>query len=89
MSEVEKKVREELGKIIDKDGFEIAGDANLIEDVGMDSLNILEVFGMIEEQFQVVVDSEKIPEMQTINDIVGIVEEGRGKEGKERELQEV
>ena len=79
MSEIEKKVREELGKIIGKDGFAISEDANLIEDVGMDSLNILEVFGMIEDTFKVLVDSEKISEMKTIKDIVSIIEESKNK----------
>ncbi|MDQ5984016.1 MAG: Acyl carrier protein [Eubacteriales bacterium SKADARSKE-1] len=79
MSEIEKKVREELGKIIGKDGFAIPDDANLIEDVGMDSLNILEVFGMIEDTFKVLVPSEKISEMKTIKDIVSIITEAKNK----------
>lgn len=79
MSEIEKKVREELGKIIGKDGFAIPEDANLIEDVGMDSLNILEVFGMIEDTFKVLVNSEKISEMKTIKDIVSIITEAKNK----------
>lgn len=79
MNEIEKKVREELGKIIGKDGFAIPEDANLIEDVGMDSLNILEVFGMIEDTFKVLVDSEKISEMKTIKDIVSIITEAKNK----------
>lgn len=79
MGEIEKKVREELGKIIGKDGFAIPENANLIEDVGMDSLNVLEFFGMIEETFKVLVDSEKISEMKTIKDIVTIVTEAKNK----------
>ena len=77
MNETEKMVREELGKIIGKDTDEISKDANLIEDVGLDSLNVLEVFGMIEEKFNVVVDPEEISEMKTINDIVNIIENNK------------
>lgn len=79
MNEIEKKVREELGKIIGRDGFAIPEDANLIEDIGMDSLNVLEVFGMIEENFKILVGAEKISEMKTIKDIVTIVSQTKDK----------
>ena len=49
MSETEKIVREELSKIIGKDTDQISKDDDLIECVGLDSLIILEIFGMIEE----------------------------------------
>ncbi|MBR1779112.1 MAG: acyl carrier protein [Clostridia bacterium] len=77
MRETEKIVREELGKILDKDTSQISIDANLIEDVGMDSLNVLEIFGMVEEKFNVVVDTDKISELKTIGDIVEIIEENK------------
>ena len=53
MSETEKIVREELSKIIGKDTDQISKDDDLIECVGLDSLIILEIFGMIEEKFNI------------------------------------
>lgn len=77
MSDTEKMVREELGKIIGKDTKDIPKNANLIEEVGLDSLNILEVFGMVEGKFNVVVEPEKISELRTIEDIVNIIENNK------------
>lgn len=77
MSDTEKMVREELGKIIGKDTKDIPKGANLIEEVGLDSLNILEVFGMVEGKFNVVVEPEKISDLRTIEDIVNIIENNK------------
>lgn len=79
MCETEKIVRDELAKILGKDTDQISSDANLIEEVGLDSLNVLEIFGMVEEKFNVVVDPEKISELKTIKDIVNIIEENKKK----------
>ena len=78
MNETERLVREELGKILGRDAMDIPSDANLIEDVGLDSLNVLEIFGMVEDTFKVLVDSEKISGIQTIADIVNVIEESKG-----------
>ena len=72
MSETEKIVREELSKIIGKDTDQISKDDDLIECVGLDSLIILEIFGMIEEKFNIILAPEKVSEMKTIGDIVNI-----------------
>lgn len=77
MNDTEKMVREELGKIIGRDTNDISKDANLMEDVGLDSLNVLEVFGMVEGKFNVVVEPEKISEIRTIEDIVNIIENNK------------
>lgn len=77
MNETEKMIREELSKITGKDTDQISKDANLIEDVGLDSLNVLEVFGMIEEKFNIIVDPEEISELKTINDIVNLIENNK------------
>lgn len=77
MSETEKIVREELGKIIGKDTEQISKNDDLIEHVGLDSLIILEIFGMIEEKFNVILAPEKISEMKTIEDIVNIIESNK------------
>ena len=77
MSETEKIVREELSKIIGKDTDQISKDDDLIECVGLDSLIILEIFGMIEEKFNIILAPEKVSEMITIGDIVNIIESNK------------
>ena len=77
MNDVEKIVREELGKIANKDISGISSEDNLVEHVGLDSLSILEVFGMMEEKFNIVLEPDKISELQTISDIVRLIEENK------------
>lgn len=74
MNNVEKLVREELGKILNKDVSDIPIDADLVEEVGLDSLTVLEIFGMVEDKFGIVVDVSNISSMKTIKDIVDIIE---------------
>lgn len=75
MNQTEKIIREEIGKLLETDGTEIPGDASLIKDVGLDSLNILEMFDLIEEKFGIMIEPEKFAVMKTINDVVRIIEE--------------
>lgn len=77
MTDIEKIVREELGKIANKDISDISSEDNLVEHVGLDSLSILEVFGMMEEKFNIVLEPDKISELQTIADIVRLIEENK------------
>ena len=72
MNDIEKAVREELGKIIKVDIMNISGDDIISEVAELDSLSILELFGMLEERFKVTLPPEKVAEMKTINDIVKI-----------------
>ena len=74
MNDIEKAVRKELGKIIKVDIMSISGDDNISEIAELDSLSILELFGMLEERFKVTLPPEKVAEMKTINDIVKIIE---------------
>ena len=77
MTDIEKIVREELGKIANKDISDISREDNLVEHVGLDSLSILEVFGMMEEKFNIVLEPDKISELQTIADIVRLIEDNK------------
>ena len=77
MNETERIVREELSKITGKDLTQISKDDNLVEQVGLDSLSILEVFGMMEEKFNIILEPEKISELKTIADIVNLIEDNK------------
>ncbi len=79
MNQTEKIIREEIGKLLETDGTKISGNASLIKDVGLDSLNILEMFDLIEEKFGIIIDSKNFAEMKTINDVVRIIEECKSK----------
>ena len=77
MNEIERIVRKELGKLTKADVMNMSIDEDISEYTGLDSLSFLELFGKIEEKFKILVPPEKISEIQTIADVVKIVEESK------------
>lgn len=77
MNEIEKFVREELAKLTKADVMNMSDDENISEYTGLDSLSFLELFGKIEEKFQILISPEKISEIQTIKDVVKLIEENK------------
>ena len=74
MNEIERIVREELGKVAKVDTMALSDDANIPEIADLDSLSILDLFELMEERFGIVISPEKVIEMTTIKNIVRIVE---------------
>ena len=77
MNEIEKVVREELGKLTKADVMNMSIDEDISEYTGLDSLSFLELFGKIEEKFKILVPPEKTSDIQTIADVIKIVEESK------------
>ena len=75
MNEIERIVREELGKVAKVDTMALSDDANIPEIADLDSLSILDLFELMEERFGIVISPEKVIEMTTIKNIVRVVEE--------------
>lgn len=68
--EIEQLVREEISRLTKKDGNAIDGDMHLGDGLGMDSLYMLEMYAMIESTFGVMIPTEKLQYMNTVNKIV-------------------
>ncbi|MBQ8444458.1 MAG: acyl carrier protein [Clostridia bacterium] len=54
---------------------DIKDDANVIEDLGADSLDIVELLMSFEDEFKVSIPDEKLEELKTIPQIVAIIDE--------------
>lgn len=54
---------------------DIKDDANVIEDLGADSLDIVELLMSFEDEFKVSIPDEKLEELKTIPQIVKVIEE--------------
>ena len=63
-------VSKQLGADIDN----IDDNTNIMDDLGADSLDVVEMMMAIEESFGVSVPDEEIPNLKTIRDIVEYVE---------------
>ena len=54
---------------------EIKDDANVIEDLGADSLDVVELLMSFEDEFNVSIPDEKLEELKTIPQIVKVIDE--------------
>lgn len=72
-SEIQKRVKEVVGNVLEMDASEIADDANFIFDLGADSMQSLELIAGFEEEFNVELDEDKALEVQNLDDAVDFI----------------
>ncbi|MBE6551142.1 MAG: acyl carrier protein [Ruminococcaceae bacterium] len=68
------KVKTLLAKQLEMKVEDIADDMNIIEDLGADSLQIVEMLMTIEEKFNIVVPDEDVPELKTVKSVAAYIE---------------
>ncbi len=68
------KIVDIIAKQLRADAEEITEDTNIMEDLGADSLDVVEMLMAVEESFGVAVPDEEIPNLKTVRDIVEYVE---------------
>ncbi|HEY7585333.1 MAG TPA: acyl carrier protein [Candidatus Deferrimicrobiaceae bacterium] len=67
---VEKKVKEIVAEQLGKDEGEITTSASFIDDLGADSLDIVELVMKMEEEFGIEIPDEEAEKIKTVNDVV-------------------
>lgn len=68
------KIKEIIAKQLNKDISEIKDDAEIVKDLGADSLDIVEMVMTIEEEFNVAVSDDKAVNVKTVKDIVDLLD---------------
>ncbi|MGI6404155.1 MAG: acyl carrier protein [Oscillospiraceae bacterium] len=68
------KVREILVDQLDVDEGAVTMDSFIIEDLGADSLDVVDIVMRLEEEFDLEVPDEEIETMKTVGDIVHFLE---------------
>lgn len=71
--EIEQLVRNEFSRLTKKDCDTIDADMQLGAGLGIDSLYMLEMYAMIESNFNVMIPTERLQTMSTINKIVDTI----------------
>ncbi len=68
------KVKEILSEQLDIPESDIEKDSLLVEDLGADSLDSIDIVMSIEDEYQIEVPDEVIEEMKSVDDIVRFIE---------------
>lgn len=73
-SDVESKVKEIVCEQLGVSDEEVAPNASFIEDLGADSLDIVELVMALEEEYDLEISDEDAEKIRTVGDVVGYIE---------------
>jgi len=68
------KVKKILAEQFDVEEEKINGDTSIINDLGADSLDVVDLLMSIEDEFEVEVPDEEIENIKTVDDLVKYIE---------------
>lgn len=69
------KVKTILANQFDVDADTITAETNVMEDLGADSLDVVDMLMSLEDEFDVEIPDEEIEKMRTVADVVAYIEE--------------
>lgn len=72
---IAEKVKEIVAQQLDIDPVKVTGDAQFIEDLGADSLAVVELVLAFEEQFEIDIPDEDTEQIRTVDDAIKYIEE--------------
>ncbi len=72
---ISSEVRKLVAEILEMEAIAISPDAQLVEDLGMDSMKALEILAAIEKRFKVKIPEESLPKMTTLNRVIEIAQQ--------------
>jgi acyl carrier protein len=72
--EINEKVTEIIANQLSVPVEKVKGDTNIAEELGADSLDLVEILMSLEDEFAVSIPDEMIPQIKTIKDIVEFIE---------------
>ena len=73
-SDIESKVRDKIAEQLGVSADEVTPEASFIEDLGADSLDIVELVMALEEEFNIEISDEDAEKIRTVKDVVGYIE---------------
>ena len=75
MASVEEKVKEIICEQLGVSNEEVNTDKHFVDDLGADSLDIVELVMAMEEQFEIEIPDEDAEKIQTVKDAVSYIQE--------------
>ena len=68
------KVQEMLAEALNISVDKVSADAKIVEDLGADSLDAVELISRLEDEYNVTVEDDDIESMVTVGDLVNMLE---------------
>ncbi len=72
--DIETKVRAKISEQLGVSAEEVTPEASFIEDLGADSLDIVELVMALEEEFNIEISDEDAEKIRTVKDVVTYIE---------------
>ena len=69
------KIKEVLAEQLGIDAKSIKDDANILEDLGADSLDIIEMLMALEDEYGVTIPDDQINKVKTVQEVANLIEE--------------
>jgi acyl carrier protein len=73
-SEIPAKVKEVIVEQLGVDAEKVRSEASFIDDLGADSLDIVELVMAMEEEFDIEIPDEEAEKLKTVNDVVSYLQ---------------
>ncbi|MBQ5333779.1 MAG: acyl carrier protein [Oscillospiraceae bacterium] len=71
------KVKELIADQLSVDEDKVVEDANIQDDLGADSLDIVDLIGVIEDEYDLEISDETVQTLKTVGDIVKYIEDNQ------------
>jgi len=78
MSDIEAKVKEIIVEQLSVNPDDVTAEAKFLEDLGADSLDIVELVMAFEEEFELDIPDEEAEKIRTVGDAVAYIEAKKG-----------
>ncbi len=68
------KVQEMLAEALNISVAEVSADAKIVEDLGADSLDVVELLSRLEDEFGITIPDEDVENLVTVSDVAAEIE---------------
>lgn len=72
---MEEKLKEIIYSVVEDKDMEITEDSEFIDDLGLSSMEFFNLINLIENSYHIKISDRQIQELETVGDIIEIIEE--------------
>ncbi len=73
--EIKNQVRRLIADHLEEDLESVTDEKDLVDDLGADSIDLYEMVMLTEDQLEIIIDDEKLEDIDTVGQFIGVVVE--------------